>query len=618
MKPLIILLGVLTLANIVACSNDSSQSPEPADTSAQIPAPGLDDLYLQSARALFNARPSEATNLGVSEELVGSYFADQLANFSPGSEQAFRGKLYSLHEAIASATASDEERLNRDIVASITRYYAGNPDFPIGYIDPWMGLSPFIVSQINGPLIDIPRRLENAHLVRSERDALNYLTRLDTMTDMVNSVSEKLAADAEQGWIAPQVVLNGSLGFIAKFTGTPPEQAALVVSFDEKMSRVSEISPDQREQLTAEATRLLTESVYPAYLALAKQVRELMPSAPEESGIWAQPDGSAYYQDAIQMLGDSTLSADEIHAVGLAEVERISAEMDAILREEGYTEGTVGQRMVQLTEEPRFLYEDSDAGRAELLQDLNGYIEEITERMQPVFRTAPEYDVVVKAYPVEIQDGMPGGQYNAPAVDGSKPGTYWINLRDMKGNPRWALKSLTYHEANPGHHWQVALNLSQEDFPFLRRMAPYNAYVEGWALYAEQVAAEIGMYEDYPFGDLGRLQAELFRAVRLVVDTGMHHKRWTREQAIEYMSDITGNAESDVVAEIERYMAWPGQALGYKLGMLKILELRSKAQQELGDAFDLAAFHDLLLLGGAMPMSILEGEVDRWIAEQGS
>jgi uncharacterized protein (DUF885 family) len=186
----------------------------------------------------------------------------------------------------------------------------------------------------------------------------------------------------------------------------------------------------------------------------------------------------------------------------------------------------------------------------------------------------------------------------------------------MKANPRFSLKSLTYHEANPGHHWQIALNLEQDEFPFLRRISPYNAYAEGWALYAERVAAELGVYEEDPFGDLGRLQGELFRAVRLVVDTGMHHKRWTREQAIEYMSTITGNAESDVIAEIERYMAWPGQALGYKMGMLKILELRAKAEAALGDKFDLAAFHDLLLLGGAMPMTSLEEEVDRWVLAQ--
>jgi uncharacterized protein (DUF885 family) len=234
--------------------------------------------------------------------------------------------------------------------------------------------------------------------------------------------------------------------------------------------------------------------------------------------------------------------------------------------------------------------------------------------MTELFKTKPPYNVEVRAFPVEIQDSAPGGQYTPPSVDGSKPGVYWINLRDMKANPKFSLKTLTYHEAKPGHHWQMALNMAQEDLPFLRRIAPYNAYVEGWGLYSEKVAEEMGLYENDPFGNLGRLQAELFRAVRLVVDTGLHHKRWTREQSIRYMIEITGTAESEVVAEIERYMAWPGQALGYKLGMLKILELREKAKAQLGKHFELAEFHDLVLLGGAVPMKVLESRVNNWIA----
>jgi len=271
---------------------------------------------------------------------------------------------------------------------------------------------------------------------------------------------------------------------------------------------------------------------------------------------------------------------------------------------------------VSLTDEPRFLYQDSKAGRAELLSDINGYITEMTTKMAPVFKTVPSYQVEVRAFPEEVQDGSPGGMYTPPAIDGSKPGIYWINLRDMKANPKFGLKTLTYHEASPGHHWQAALNMDQKTLPFLRRIAPYNAYAEGWALYSEQVAFELGLYENDAFGNLGRLQAELFRAVRLVVDTGLHQKRWTREQAISYMSEQTGTAESDVIAEIERYMAWPGQALGYKLGMLKILGLREEAKERLGTRFDLSEFHDVVLLGGAVPMTVLESNIEKWLKEK--
>ena len=359
-----------------------------------------------------------------------------------------------------------------------------------------------------------------------------------------------------------------------------------------------------------------TNVVYPAYQSITNATEQLLTKARNEAGVWAQPNGEAYYQEAIRQLGDSALTADEIHQLGLDEVTRISKEMDAILVSEGYKGGTVGARMIGLTDEERFLYDDSQAGRAQLLNDLNGYIDEITEKMAPVFQTKPSYQVEVRSFPVEIQDGAPGGQYSPPSVDGSKPGIYWINLRDMKANPTFSLKTLTYHEANPGHHWQASLNMDQTSLPFLRRIAPYNAYAEGWALYSEKVASELGLYENDPFGDLGRLQAELFRAVRLVVDTGMHHKRWTREQAISYMSDKTGSAESDVIAEIERYITWPGQALGYKLGMLKILSLREHAKAELGEQFDLSAFHDVVLLGGAVPMAVLERNVNNWVQSQ--
>ena len=411
-----------------------------------------------------------------------------------------------------------------------------------------------------------------------------------------------------------RLFLKGAINFLEGFIKAKPEEHMLVTAFKEKLAKVESINDDTKKRLVEDAVRAVSEVIYPSYQAMAERTKSLMDKAPTESGIWAQPNGEEYYQDAILQLGDSTKTAEQIHQIGVEEVERISKQMDFILKEQGYKDGPVGERMKKINDEPRFLYPDSDAGRKQLLDDLNGYIAEINEKMAPLFKTKPPYDVEVRAFPVEIQDGAPGGQYTSPSLDGSKPGVYWINLRDMKANPKFSLKTLTYHEANPGHHWQVALNLAQDDLPFLRRIAPYNAYIEGWALYSELVAAEIGMYKNDPFGDLGRLQAELFRAVRLVVDTGLHHKRWTREQAIEYMAEKTGSAESDVVAEIERYMAWPGQALGYKLGMIKILELRETAKNKLGEKFDLAEFHDLVLLGGAVPMAVLEQKVNSWIA----
>ncbi len=579
----------------------------------------INALYSKATQILFSNRAPEATMYGLSVDEVSIKFNGELSDFSPNSEAELRQKLASLSAQIGhfkQAQVSDVKLDNQEVMADITQYYAGHKDFSIGYIDGWMGLSPFIVNQINGPLIDIPRIMQNDQPITTEQEALEYISRLSKFGQMVASVEEKLAFDAAQNWLPPKSTVTGAIRYLKGFTSAEPEKHVFVRNFAEKVNIIPSLSAERKKQLITQVIAQVTKVVYPAYQSITKATEKLLTKARNEAGIWAQPNGEAYYQEAIIQLGNSSLTADEIHKIGLDEVTRISKQMDSILSSQGYKEGTVGERMIALTEEPRFLYEDSKAGRDQLLNDLNGYIDEVTQKMAPIFKTKPSYNVEVRSYPVEIQEGAPGGQYSPPSVDGSKPGIYWINLRDMKANPTFSLKTLTYHEANPGHHWQIALNMGQASLPFLRRIAPYNAYVEGWALYSEQVASELGLYESDPFGDLGRLQAELFRAVRLVVDTGMHHKRWTREQAITYMSEKTGNAESDVIAEIERYITWPGQALGYKLGMLKILSLREQAKTDLGDKFDLSAFHDVVLLGGAVPMAVLDRNVKHWIKSQ--
>lgn len=576
----------------------------------------LNLLYQQATQQLFQQRAFSATMFGMSNREAGKYINDKVEIFTPNNEARLRRTLLALSTEIANYKNADKSatgQTNQKVMASLTRYFAGSPDFPIGFIDSWMGLSPFIVNQINGPLIDIPRIMQNDQAITNESQALDYIARLGQFDRVVSSIIEKQKFDAKQNWLPPAVTLTGAIRYLNGFTRAEPENHALVTAFTDKVNAISTLSTSEKALLIKQATNKMRTIVYPAYQLVIESTELLLTKARSESGIWAQPNGEAYYQDSIKQLGDSALTATQIHQLGLDEVARISAEMNKILQEQGYTDGSVGQRMVALTDEPRFLYEDSKSGRAELLNDINGYIDEMTTKMAPVFKTTPSYQVEVRAFPEEVQDGSPGGMYTPPAIDGSKPGIYWINLRDMKANPKFGLKTLTYHEASPGHHWQAALNMDQTSMPFLRRIAPYNAYAEGWALYSEQVAFELGLYDDDSFGNLGRLQAELFRAVRLVVDTGLHQKRWTREQAISYMSEQTGTAESDVIAEIERYMAWPGQALGYKLGMLKILSLRKHAKTKLGDNFDLSEFHDVVLLGGAVPMAVLEHNINQWL-----
>jgi len=614
----------LTISGLLLAGCNDAQKPVES-TNATTPVAAVspavqtaDQLYQQATQILFQARALNASALGLSEEVVGKAFNTELENYSAEAEAQLRQQLNAVINQLAAlpvpADAVDAE--NQAVMLNIMQYYAGSKEFPQGYIDSWMGHSAFVVNQINGPTIDMAGALQNSHPISNEQDAKNYLSRLEKFGAALKAVEQRFVSDAATGWIAPKVLLEKSLSILDGYANGEVTEHVLYKDFAKKLDGLNGLTAEAKQQYLTSAALLVEQQVQAGYQQLAAAVRAELPKARIESGIWAQPDGEKFYAYSVKQLGDTNLTPEQIHQIGLDEVARISQEMDSILKSEGYKDGTVGARMTALNGEARFLYEDSDAGRQQVLDDLNKYIAEIILRMPELFATKPPYPVEVRRIPVEIQDSAAGGQYSSPAIDGSKPGIYWINLRDIKANAKFDLKTLTYHEANPGHHWQVALNLAQEHLPLLRRVAPYNSYVEGWALYSELVAKEMGMYKDDPFGDLGRLKAELFRSVRLVVDTGMHAKKWTREQAIAYMAETTGTTESDVVSEIERYMAWPGQALGYKLGMLKIVELRAYAKEQLGDNFDIKAFHDLVLLGGAVPMSVLDTKVKNWVASQ--
>ena len=611
---------------LVGCQEQSNQDISQVDESAQVEVEVLENEdslsplaanFESSAITLFHARPHYATVLGVDPKLAGGAYNHRLDDYSPEAEADLRQQMQDINQQLANIEVTDPIDVdNQKVMMNLNRYFSGHEDFEIGYIDLWMGLSPFVVNQINGPLIDVPNYMATNQKIRTVKDAEDYLARLDGYDVFIQGVMAKLAADTSKGWIAPKVILNKTIAGLQAFIEPEVTDHPLYVQFEKQVSQLDGLDEAAKMTMCQTAAEHIENGVYAGYGLIIDAQQQLMEKATDESGIWAQPNGAAYYADAVKMLGDTDLSPEEIHQLGLSEVDRISTEMDAILVANGHTEGTVGERMIAINDDPQFLYEDSAEGRAQLIADLNGFIDEINERMPEQFATKPPYEVEVRSFPKAREASAPGGQYTSPALDGSQPGIYWINLRDIKANAKFDLKTLTYHEANPGHHWQVALNLAQDSLPMVRRIAPYNAYVEGWALYSERVAKEMGMYVDDPYGDLGRLKAELFRAVRLVVDTGLHHKKWSREEAIQYMAETTGTVETDVVAEIERYMVWPGQALGYKMGMIKILELRAKAQQELGEKFDIKAFHDLVLLGGAVPMTILENKVNEWIQSQ--
>ena len=472
------------------------------------------------------------------------------------------------------------------------------------------------LNQLAGVQNTLPEFLATQHQVNSVGDAEDYLVRLGKVPLKFGQVLESVRLRESRGIVPPRFVVEKVLAGMREFVAVPPEGNVLYTSFGEKLAKLPGGDDDGHDaRLLDKAAAAIRDQVYPAYAELIAYYEQLLPKTGGDRGAWALPDGGAYYVWEVRRHTTTDMTPEQVHALGLVEVARIEAEMEPLLRELGLEEGSVGERMQALGERSDQLYPDTDAGRAQILADYQAIIDEIDAGLDPYLGTRPKAGVRVERIPVFREKTAPGAYYNAPAFDGSRPGIFYANLRNVAEIQKFGMRTLAYHEAIPGHHTQIALQQQQAGVPTFRKLVPFTAFSEGWALYAERLAWELG-YQERTEDDLGRLQGELFRAVRLVVDTGMHHERWSREQAIDYMRGKTGMPETDVVAEIERYLVNPGQALAYKVGMNTILGLRERAKGELGAKFDLARFHDLVLTGGAMPMTLLSQRVDRWIAQE--
>ena len=479
-----------------------------------------------------------------------------------------------------------------------------------------VGLYP--ISPMFGTQVTLPSFLQSVHVVKNEKTARNYVSRLEAMGEKLDALTAEMQRQAKLGVVLPPSLLEKSLVVIADTVKPVPAENALVTSFATRMNKVSALEPALKTELLGTATAAIKDRVYPAYERMSAALIALRPQAVEQSaGAARLPDGPLYYTFMLKQMTTTDYPPEQVHQLGLSEVARIEAEMNTLLKSQGMATGTVAERMKTLREDPRFLFPSTDEGRAQMLARYRQILDEVNARMPEYFKTLPPEKLVVERVPVAAEKGSAGAYYNSAAMDGSRAGTFFANLRDLKEMPTWGMKTLAYHEGIPGHHFQIATAQGLKGMPLIRQQSIYTAYVEGWALYAERLAAEIGLYKDDPFGDLGRLQAEIFRAVRLVVDTGLHAKGWTREQAIAYMVNNTGMGESEVTTEIERYMALPGQACAYKVGQLKILALRDKAKAALGTRFSLKDFHAVVLDSGAVPLSILEQLVDEWIAQTG-
>jgi uncharacterized protein (DUF885 family) len=389
------------------------------------------------------------------------------------------------------------------------------------------------------------------------------------------------------------------------------------MAFGEKLAKVPAAAIDSasRTALQARVEDAVARQVLPAYGALSKYLASLQAQAVRNDGVWALPDGDRFYQYQIELHTTTSMTADELHRLGLAEVARVGAEIDRLLVQVGHTTGTRAERLQALASAPAQRYTDDDAGRAQILRDYQRCIDEISAGMNRYLNLKPRAGVRVERVPAFMEKTAPLAYYDNPARDGSRPGIFSVNLRDVREIPRYQMRTTAHHEAVPGHHVQGSIAQELTGVPIFRSMVPFTAYMEGWALYAEQLAGEMGYLAD-PHDKLGQLQGEIWRSVRLVVDTGLHAKRWTREQAIEYMVANAGMAENTALNEVERYLVAPGQALAYKVGMLKILALREKAKSTLGARFDLREFHDEVLKNGALPLTLLERQIDAYIARK--
>lgn len=589
-----------------------AKSVESPASASQALAKELDALTL----ALLRESPEAATSLGLTEEQAGGRFNNRLSDYSvSGLNRAAdigRNALAKLN-AIPAADLTSQEKVSQSVVAKALGYGIDGTQFGYGTYGNG-AVQPYVVTQLSGAFTAVPDFLDSQHQINSAQSAADYLERLKAYARVLDQETSRIEADAAGGIIPPDFVIDGALKQLRDFAAKKPQDTVLVTSF---ARRAKDVAGLDVSGMNTQALAITRDEVLPAYRRQIAALEAIRPKASHDAGVWHLPKGDALYRSALKAWNTTDLTPDEIHALGLKLIAELTVEMDAILDARGLTKGSVAERIQKLSEDKSQIYPNTDAGKDLLLRDLNVQIQAIEAKMPDVFGVSPKAKLEIKRVPPYIEAGAPGGYYQSAALDGSRPGAYYINLRDTAEWPKFTLPTLTYHEGVPGHHWQGSVQQESTGLPFIRSaILWFSGYGEGWALYSEQLADEIGAYQGDPLGRLGYLQSMTFRAARLVVDTGLHAKRWSREQAIDYMVGVTGDQRSSIATEVERYCVWPGQATAYMVGRETINRLRTKAKAELGNKFDLKAFHDVLLTNGSMPLSVMEEVVDAWIAQR--
>ncbi len=473
-------------------------------------------------------------------------------------------------------------------------------------------MGPFI--QFYGTHLSFVNFMTDTHKLVSEKDAEDYIKRIAKIPDAIDQLMIFEKRRAEAGIYSPKFVYEKTLLQLTSLIETPTDQHPLFMSFKDA-SESMDLETDKKESMFLSLKDNI-EKFKSSYARLKILVEENSQNAREFDGVWSLPNGDDYYKHRLQIFTTTDLTADEIHKLGLQMVEEIQSEIKRILSEEGYDiNRPLADLFVELNNDPRFLFEDSDEGREAILDEYRRINEETYAMLPDYFNELPKAKVVVKRVPIFSEKSAAGGYYQGSSLDGSRPAAWYANLYDINATQTFKMPALSFHEAVPGHHLQIALNQENQNQTLWNKFGyRTSAFSEGWALYAERLAVEAGLLRD-PYEQIGSLQSELFRAARLVVDTGLHSKKWTREEAIVYMMDNAGEVRSESESEIERYIVWPGQATSYMIGRIKIMELRERAKAELGNRFNIKDFHSVVLMNGILPLTVLEALVDQYIKE---
>ncbi|CAN5270014.1 DUF885 family protein [soil metagenome] len=588
---------LLASAAALAAAPALAQAPTPT----RPPTP-LRKLLDQFAQEELDRSPETVTSLGLDKGTR----AKQKSLLDDGSlaQQARERAQVELDLArlkrVGRSGLSDAETVDYDVAEyGLSRAQAFNRRFD------WSG-RPYVLSQLSGAYVGTPDFLDSDHVIETADDAHAYLARLNGFATELDQDNERTRHDAGVGVSAPDFALDKTLAQLRSLRDAPLDKADLVQSLVRR-TKEKGIAGDW----ATPAAAIYRQTVLPALDRQIALVTELRKTASTDAGVWRLPDGDAFYDMQLKGATTTNLSPAETHALGLQLVADYSSKADVIFRSQGITQGTTGQRLKALFADPRFLAPNTEAGKAKLIADANG-------RLAGVRAKLPQYFGVLPKAPVEVRRVSPATElgasthYSSASLDGSRPGIYWLNLRDTAEVPTWDLWTTTYHEAIPGHHMQISI-AQEADIPLYRKMRGFSAYSEGWALYAEQLADEMGLYADDPFGRIGYLHDALLRAVRLVIDTGVHSKRWSRERAVAYFSDTLGDPPGMAVSEVERYCVRPGQACSYMAGKTSWLRGRDAARARLGAKFDIRRFHDAGLTAGSMPLTVLERRLARYV-----